>query len=287
MKGNVSVVIPCYNSGKTLERAIESILHQSMPAFEIIVINDSSSDPETISILQSVSNSIVKVIHHEINQGLPQTRNTGFLNALGDLVLFLDADDYFEPTAIEEMVLAIPKGENKFFIYTDIIFRGDRSGFSERKYLPFSQLMRNSFPYSILIPRASVNWGNPYRKELRMGLEDWDFSLTLLEREFVPVRIPKPLFNYSVDINGMFAQITENHFFSIWEEIRKRHSSMYTFSNLFVLFKRERQEPSSVFPLLSLILLAISLMHFPKFFDILFSFQRKFSRFFSKVRGNQ
>lgn len=283
MKTSVTVVIPCYNSGKTLNRAIESILHQSMPVLEIIVINDSSSDPETISILNSVSNPIVKVIHHENNQGLSQARNTGFLNALGNLVLFLDADDYFEQTAIEEMVLAIPKGKEDFFVYTDIIFRGDRDGFSERKYLPFSQLMRNRFPYSILIPKASVNWGNPYSKELRMGLEDWDFNLTLLERGFIPVRISKPLFNYSVDVNGMFTHVTENHFFSIWKEIRKRHSNMYRLRSLFVLFKRERQELSSAFPLVPLILLAISLMPFSTFFDKLYSFHRKLSRLISRV----
>ncbi|MFC1828418.1 glycosyltransferase family 2 protein [Thermodesulfobacteriota bacterium] len=94
MNISVSILIPTYQMGKFVARAIRSALHQSFPSekYEIVVIDDGSTD-NTSRVLQSFGNDI-KIITHEENKGLAAARNTGLRAARGRYVVNLDADDY-------------------------------------------------------------------------------------------------------------------------------------------------------------------------------------------------
>ncbi len=88
-----SVVIPAYNASETIVSTIESCLGQSFIPFEIIVIDDCSTD-ETVALVQAkFSGSIVKIISFSVNQGVAKARNHGWELAAGDYIAFLDADD--------------------------------------------------------------------------------------------------------------------------------------------------------------------------------------------------
>lgn len=274
----VSVVIPCFNSGSTLLRSINSIERQTFNSIEIIVVDDASTDPLTRSVIQKLSPVQVRVIEHNENLGLSQARNSGFQAALGAYVLFLDADDYFEANAIEEMLHHVPTGIDRFFIYTDIAFFGSKLGSSERKYYPFSQLMRNKFPYSVMIPKLAIDWESPYCEDFRLGLEDWDFNLNMLERGFVPVRVEKPLFNYFVSENGMFRQHTERNYFSIWIKIIRKRNRLYSWNSLSTCFKKEVQTYPRHLPIIPILLFLLTLFPNPKILDFLFVSVRKLIR---------
>lgn len=90
----VSIIIPTFNYDRYIARAIRSCIEQSFSGsdFEIIVINDSSKD-STKYILASYGHWI-RVIENDENKGLPHSRNQGILNATGDFIVTLDADDY-------------------------------------------------------------------------------------------------------------------------------------------------------------------------------------------------
>ncbi|MEX8546204.1 MAG: glycosyltransferase family 2 protein [Mucilaginibacter sp.] len=92
----VSVIIPCYNQGIYLEKAIESILSQSYRNFEIIVVDDGSTD-QTKEVAQKYP--LVKYVYQS-NQGVSAARNIGIKNSTGELVVFLDADDWLLPDAL-------------------------------------------------------------------------------------------------------------------------------------------------------------------------------------------
>ena len=94
-----SVVIPLYNKEKYIRQAIESILAQSFRDFEILIIDDGSTD-ESLKIATEFNESI-RVIKHDRNRGLSAARNTGIREAKGDFVVFLDADDYWKPEFLE------------------------------------------------------------------------------------------------------------------------------------------------------------------------------------------
>lgn len=97
----VSVVIPAYNSAQYIGEAIESVLNQTYQDYEIIVVDDGSTD-NTQEALKPYSDRI-RYVYHE-NQGVGVTRNRGIWLARGEFVAFLDADDYFLPNKLEEQV---------------------------------------------------------------------------------------------------------------------------------------------------------------------------------------
>ncbi|HIC8756693.1 glycosyltransferase family 2 protein [Elizabethkingia anophelis] len=107
----VSVIIPVYNAEKTLYKSIDSLINQSYPYLELIFINDCSQD-NTLNILYQyekkiVDNSkglVIKIISHEENKGVAAARNTGLQNATGELIYYVDADDFIDEGAIELLV---------------------------------------------------------------------------------------------------------------------------------------------------------------------------------------
>ena len=90
----ITVVIPAYNQANYLAAAIQSVLAQSYPNWELLVVNDASPDA-TNQIVGQFSDPRVRLLIHEQNRGLPAARNTGMRAAQGDIIALLDADDRF------------------------------------------------------------------------------------------------------------------------------------------------------------------------------------------------
>jgi len=111
----VSIIIPTYNYGKYLSRAIESCLRQSYKQIEIIVIDDGSSDDTR----QIVARYTDVVYLFQQNQGVSVARNTGLLAARGDFVAFLDADDYLLEDSISIRIDAFRKHPEVGIVFTD------------------------------------------------------------------------------------------------------------------------------------------------------------------------
>lgn len=101
-----SVIIPVYNRTEQLKNAIQSILVQDFQEFEIIIVDDYSS----IQIKSFIpSDNRIRVIRHKCNKGAAAARNTGIINAKGDLVAFIDSDDYWFPQKLKYQVEAFKK----------------------------------------------------------------------------------------------------------------------------------------------------------------------------------
>jgi len=104
----VSIVMPVFNTGGYLREAIDSVLQQqalddcAVPAFELILVDDQSSDPETLAILESAPrlDTRIRVLKNQRAKGAAGGRNTGILNSRGAWVGFLDSDDLWLPTAL-------------------------------------------------------------------------------------------------------------------------------------------------------------------------------------------
>lgn len=104
MTPKVSVIIPCYNIEQHLPKCIESILNQSFDDFELLLINDGSTD-DTKVVCESYAkqDSRIKVFHQK-NAGVSAARNLGLQQATGDLLIFIDGDDYIKKDYIEQLV---------------------------------------------------------------------------------------------------------------------------------------------------------------------------------------
>lgn len=98
----ISIIIPNYNQGQYILEAIESALNQTYDNFEVIVVNDGSTDNS----LEIARKYPVKIIN-QTNKGLASARNTGIMNSKGDYLLFLDADDILLENCLEVIARTI------------------------------------------------------------------------------------------------------------------------------------------------------------------------------------
>ncbi len=120
----VSVIIPCYNYGAFIKGAIESVLAQTFQRFEILIINDGSTDEMTLTVLDNLCYERTKVIH-QTNQGLAQTRNNGAALAVGKYICYLDPDDLLEPTYLEKTLSHLESDESLGSCYSWVHCFGD------------------------------------------------------------------------------------------------------------------------------------------------------------------
>jgi glycosyltransferase involved in cell wall biosynthesis len=120
----VSVIIPVYNGIQYISTAIESVLNQVFTDYEIVVVNDGS--PHTEELEQRLNRYRGEIIYlNQENRGPSGARNTGILAARGDLVAFLDADDYWQPNFLSEQVSFIRNNPTVDLVYSDALIVGD------------------------------------------------------------------------------------------------------------------------------------------------------------------
>ena len=100
----VSIIVPAYNAEKYVADAIESVLRQTYPYFELIIVDDASTD-RTAEVVQSFSDQRIKLIRHTSNKGPGAARNTAIETAKGKWIAFLDADDQWKVNRLERLVM--------------------------------------------------------------------------------------------------------------------------------------------------------------------------------------
>lgn len=104
----VSIITPCYNSSKFLKETIQSVLNQSFTDWEWLITDDYSTD-NSVEIMKQIADSRMILTVSEKNRGAGQARNSSLEKATGKFITFLDADDYWEPNFLEEMVSFMKK----------------------------------------------------------------------------------------------------------------------------------------------------------------------------------
>lgn len=117
----VSAVVPCYNSSKTIGRALESILHQTLQVSEVIIIDDKSQDSTIIEARKYqklFDEKKIKFIllENDTNQGASYSRNRGLQNATGEYIAFLDSDDVWHPQKTELQIELFDNNNDIFII---------------------------------------------------------------------------------------------------------------------------------------------------------------------------
>ena len=102
--GLISVIMAAYNAEKTIERAIRSVLSQSYQNFELIVVNDCSTD-RTAALVEAFQDERIRLINHPVNRGVSKTRHRGVKEAKGEWIAILDSDDVWMREKLEKQVL--------------------------------------------------------------------------------------------------------------------------------------------------------------------------------------
>ncbi|MGA9380619.1 MAG: glycosyltransferase family A protein, partial [Phormidium sp.] len=112
----ISVIIPAFNSEKTIRETIESVLHQTFSDFELIVINDGSTDA-ILEIVTSIKDPRIKVFSYP-NTGVAASRNRGFSHSCGEFIAFLDADDLWTADKLEAQLKALQENPQAAVAYS-------------------------------------------------------------------------------------------------------------------------------------------------------------------------
>ncbi len=113
----VSVIMPAYNRRDIIKKAVNSVLAQTYTNFELIIVDDGSTDG-TGSILRALRNEKIVVITHEENKGVASARNTGLKYSVGDIITYLDSDNLWEKEYLETLVGAFYKIEDADALYS-------------------------------------------------------------------------------------------------------------------------------------------------------------------------
>jgi len=205
----VSVIIPCYNYARYLPEAVQSVLAQTYQDFEVIIVNDGSTDNTAEVARQLIAGHPqyrLRVINQE-NTGQPAfPRNRGVAASKGEYILFLDADDLIEPTFMEECLRVLHNDPAIAIAYTDrldfdgvdqVVLAGDYN-FSRLKYA-------NHISYCALFRREAWDAVGGIRTNVK-AVEDWDFWVAAGAKGFIGRRIPKPLFKYRRHDTGIFQE---------------------------------------------------------------------------------
>ena len=229
MKNNlVSIIIPCYNQSKYLEEAVQSVLDQTYPNIEIIIINDGSMDDteKTALTLHSKHPQKIKFISQS-NQGLPNARNNAIREAQGSFILPLDADDRIHPEMIERS-LALLKKEDIDIIST----KAQCFGAKEDIYTPIAfpecnPTYRNCWLVSSLYKYKVWEGSGGYKKNMTGGFEDWEFWINAYKRGYKSLILPEILFYYRIKEESMYTNAIQKDAY-LKSKIILNHPELYS-----------------------------------------------------------
>jgi glycosyltransferase involved in cell wall biosynthesis len=202
MTPTVSIVIPCYNHGAFLPETLDSVDAQTFRDFEVIIVDDGSTDEITVQLLDRLEQPRCRVIR-TVNRGVSAARNRGIDEAAGRFILPLDADDLIAPEYLARTVpiletqpnVAVVSGERQLF--------GERQGLAPLPaYDPRRLLVENLIYPAALFRKADWAAVGGYNEAMASGWEDWDFWVAMAQLDRRVVRLPDVLFHYRVCLSS-------------------------------------------------------------------------------------
>ncbi|MDB9281516.1 glycosyltransferase family 2 protein [Halorubrum ezzemoulense] len=225
----VSVVIPTYNRADVLPRAIESVLNQTYSDFEIIVVDDGSTD-NTEEVVTSYTDDRVEYIPFSGNEGANAARNEGIRQSNGKYISFLDSDDKLLPTYFEECVVQLDNsGDDIGAVFTSFRVYEDGS-LSDITVAPSGRvgfqdiIEENSIGgFSCITIKRSVFESIEQLDEDLPSSQDYDFFIRLLN-SYDAIGIEKPLLEYYLSDNSISTNIERKIDGQI--QIEKKHGNV-------------------------------------------------------------
>ena len=198
----ISIIMPAYNAEKFISIAVESVKAQTYENWELIIVDDLSTDktPEMIDAFQSEK---IRVFHNSVNRKTSWTRNFAVNEAKGEWIAFLDADDAWEPDKLEKQISLLNKENNAALLFTGSAFM-DETGTRKDYVLHVPQRIRykelvkqNLISCSSVLIRKElvVKYPFPEMKEIH---EDFAVWLSVLKKIDCAYGVDEPLLIYRI-----------------------------------------------------------------------------------------
>jgi glycosyltransferase involved in cell wall biosynthesis len=232
----VSVIIPVYNAERFIEQAVYSVLNQTFRDFELLIIDDGSTD-QSAEIIKQINDPRI-LFFQKANEGQCKTLNYGLEKASGDFIKFLDADDYLNANHLEkmmEMVLMVDKHEadmtlilsrwQRFKNDNDLFSLINRPEWVDSRPLEFLVRALGNGPdmlpgWQWLIPRALLQHAGNWNEELGLG-NDFEFSVRLILASKQIKICPEAMVYYRSDLaHNMSSDMSINTIMSVLKASR-------------------------------------------------------------------
>lgn len=253
----VSVIMPCYNDGKYIMEAIDSIVKQTYQNWELIIVDDGSDDEETKRIINEIQNPKIKVFHTE-HLRPAGARNYGIQKAEGTYILPVDSDDRIHEEYMEKAVKMIESNPRIGVVYCKAELFGEKSGSWNLPDYSFKHMLLDNIVFvTALFYKSDWEKVGGFNTSMAQGMEDYDFWLSILGLEREICQIPEALFYYRikpvsrttnfqdncVQVQNTYQQIYYNH-----KEFYQKHYDEYALvlrdaliEQIFILRKYEER----------------------------------------------
>ncbi|OLY92647.1 hypothetical protein SAMN05444008_102208 [Cnuella takakiae] len=192
----ISVVIPCYNDGIYLPETIAWLRRQTLQDFETIIVNDGSTDATTLSILKTLEQEGIIVLHKE-NGRMSAARNHGVQHARGKFIAALDADDYYHPSFFAKAVAVLDADPDTAVVTSYMQLFGEFSKVAKpRGGNEYNFLFSSQCPACAMVRKECWDAIGGYDEAMRNGYEDWEFYIRITQRKWNIHVIKEKLFFY-------------------------------------------------------------------------------------------
>ncbi len=218
-----TVVIPCFNRSNILRRALESCVMQTYTNFEVIVVDDGSTE-DIESVVTGMSDPRFKYVRQE-NSGASAARNNGFSKARGSYIALLDSDDHFLPTKLEVMEREIRINEADMYVSRASIFKGDNRQWTTPELdLGDSDVSEFMFCHYQVVPTSTFVIKKTCTNEIRFDdslvvADDLDFIIRFAGSGRTVRMIPDVLVVYDdSESEGRLSRYDHGHILNKWIE---------------------------------------------------------------------
>ncbi len=232
MARRVTAVIPCFNHGRFVREAVESVLRQKDADTAVVIVNDGSSDGTTPRECDRLASDRVTVVHQE-NRGLPAARNRGASQPAAraaEFLVFLDADDYLEPTFVSDLLREITAANDPRVSHAYCQERLIELGTGIWRVPPWDPLcllITNLHPVTTLLRREVFDELAGFDETMKRGYEDWEFWIRLSERGYRGVRVREPLFVWRRHSHTTMVMDAVTRHDELFRQIVERHQATY------------------------------------------------------------
>lgn len=226
-----SIIIPCYNHGRYLNEALDNLKFSKHYTFEVIIVNDGSTDEETLNVIKLLQTNDNYHIINQSNKGLANARNVGIKQSNGKYILPLDADNKIDLNYLITAKEIFEKNKEVHIVYGKPIFFGNVV--ESRKWVPIDfniqKLSIANYIDACAVFRKEV-WekNNGYDENMPFkGVEDWSFWLSAYENGFKFKFINEGLFFYRILDDSMAAGMDSLKVDRSLQYLMSKHYKLY------------------------------------------------------------
>jgi glycosyltransferase involved in cell wall biosynthesis len=243
MKSILSIIIPCYNSEKTLKGTLDSILEMNFEDWEAIIVNDGSIDSTGTIALNFVKKDDRFKYYSKQNEGLGKTRNYGIEKATGKYILPLDSDNQLKENFAQEAIDVFENDDEIGVVYGDAEYFGEKTGRWEVDEYKLEKILVHNYIDACAIYKREI-WEEVGGYDENMpyqGHEDWEFWIALGTLNVNFHHLNRTTFKYFVSKDSMIRSFTDIMDQLNNDYIFKKYSKLYQkhYKEHYLMYKKK------------------------------------------------